>query len=52
MAGMAPYQEKDWRRTRIDFLRNLSAATLAKYLEQELSDGVPVDWYEWLTEEV
>lgn len=52
MAGMTRYQEKDWRRTRLDFLRTLSAAGLAKYLEQELGDSVPVDWYDWLTEEV
>lgn len=37
---------------RVRMLRRMSVAELAKYLEQELGDGVPVDWYGWLTEEV
>lgn len=37
---------------RVRMLRTMSVAALADYLQQELEDGVPVDWYDWLTEEV
>lgn len=37
---------------RIDLLRDMPAETLALYLAADLDDGVPVDWYEWLNEEV
>ena len=37
---------------RVQMLRTMSVAALANYLEQELGDGVPVSWYDWLTEEV
>ena len=37
---------------RIDLIRDMPAGRLALYLAADLDDGVPVDWYEWLNEEV
>lgn len=56
MAGFDEYLE-DLKslygvRRRIDFLQRLLPGALAEYLAQELEDGVPVSWYDWLMEEV
>ena len=37
--------------TRVMLIRAMSVGALANWLQRELGDGVPVDWYEWLTEE-
>ena len=37
---------------RIDLLRDMPAETLAPYLAAELDDGVPIDWLDWLLEEL
>ena len=52
MAGMDPYKPEGWTWTGARYLRTLSDKGLAEYLRQELGDGVPVDWYEWLNKEV
>ena len=52
MSGMTPYKPEDWTWTRARYLRTLSDKDLAEYLAQELEDGVPVDRYAWLMEEV
>lgn len=39
-------------RCRIDLLQHLPAGALAEYLARELDDGVPVNWPDWLAEEV
>lgn len=38
--------------TRLEKLRTLPIVSLAEFLEHELGDGLPVDWFAWLTEEV
>lgn len=56
MAGFDEYLEGFKHRygvlRRIDFLRLLLPGALAEYLAQELEAGVPVNWYDWLMEEV
>lgn len=42
----APVFTRAWK------IRTMSVGALANWLQEELDDGVPVDWYEWLTEEV
>ena len=38
--------------TRAAYLSTLSLTELARYLQRELDDGVPVDWVAWLEEVV
>lgn len=38
--------------SRISLLQRLPCRQLADYLAQELEAGVPVNWYDWLMEEV
>lgn len=35
---------------RWQYLKTLTLAELAAYMEQELGDSIPVDWTEWLSE--
>lgn len=42
---------RDVRDTRLYRLRTLPSGALAEWLESELGDGVPSDWFAWLTEE-
>lgn len=46
------FQAEEALVTRFDYLQTMTAAQLTDYLTRELGDGEPVDWYEWLNEEV
>lgn len=37
---------------RIDLLRDMPAETLALFLKNELDDSLPIDWLDWLLEEL
>ena len=40
------------QKSRFSLIREMPIKTLAEYMSQTLADGMPVDWYAWLTEDV
>ena len=40
------------RQSRFALIRGMSMEALAEYLAQDLGEGIPINWHEWLAEEV